>query len=85
MDFANLGLNLGVVAGIIGITRVVTTFDKDSKLARWYPLIPAVLSIAAAAFLTSPWAWGEYGKNVIIYVGSATYLYKFGKTTVFDK
>lgn len=82
MDFANLGLNMGVVAGIIALTKVLTSIDKDGKYSRLYPIIPAVLGIGAAAFTTDPLTWQEFGKNFLIYVGAATYIYKVGKTTV---
>jgi len=85
MDFSNLGLNMAVVGGIIAITKVITGFDKKGKYARWYPVIPAVLGIAAAIFATSPFVWRTFGNNAIIYTGAATYLYKVGKTTILDK
>lgn len=82
MDFLNLGINTAVVAGIIAITKVITGFDKEGKYARWYPIIPAILGIAAAILATSPFAWRTFGNNALIYTGAATYLYKVGKTTV---
>jgi len=82
MDFLNLGINTAVVAGIIAITKVITGFDKEGKYARWYPVIPAILGIAAAYFATAPFVWRTFGNNALIYTGAATYLYKVGKTTV---
>lgn len=85
MDFSDLGINMAVVGGIIAITRIITTLDKENKLVRYYPVIPAVLAVAVAAFQTEPFSWQAFGTNFFIYVGAATYIYKFGKTTLLNK
>lgn len=82
MDLTNLGLDMLVVGGIISITKVVTSYDKKKKYKRWYPVIPCLLGVVVAYFLTDPFLWKAFGNNVIAYVGAPTYLYKFGKTTV---
>ena len=79
MDFAMVGINLAIVAGIIGITEVVKTFLPE-KLKRFTILVPTILGVVAAVVLGLSGGWKEVLKDCIIYVGSATYVWKFGKT-----
>jgi hypothetical protein len=53
MDFAKLGVNLGIVAGIIGITEVVKLVLPPA-LVKFVILIPAILGAVAAVAL----GWG---------------------------
>lgn len=86
IDLTQIGINIGVIAGIMGITEVVKLQMKGWEPAgRVIILVPLVLALAAALFLTRPFGWQEYGENAIIYCGSATYLFKFGKTTIGGK
>jgi hypothetical protein len=75
MDLVSLGINLAVIAGIIALTQVIKKQDKDGKLARFYVLVPLVLGIVAAVFVTVPLTWQGVGANAIIYAGVASYLY----------
>jgi hypothetical protein len=81
MDFARLGVNLGIVAGIIGITEVVKLILPPS-LVKFVILIPTILGAVAALALGWGEGWTTIVKNCIIYVGAATYIWKFGKTVV---
>jgi hypothetical protein len=81
MDFAKLGVNLGIVAGIIGITEVVKLVLPPA-LVKFVILIPAILGAVAAVALGWGDGWTTILKNCIIYVGAATYIYKFGKTVI---
>lgn len=82
MDFANLGIDLAIVAAIIALTEVAKSLDPAKKLARFYILIPTILGVAAAFIVSRPLQWQEVAKNIVLYVGAATYLFKFGKTVV---
>jgi TRAP-type C4-dicarboxylate transport system permease small subunit len=80
MDFAFVGINLAIVAGIVGLTEVIKVIIPD-KLKRFILLVPTVLGLAAALIM----GWGsvkEVLKDCIIYVGAATYIWKFGKTVI---
>ena len=79
MDFAMLGINLAIVGGIIGITEVVKTFIPD-VLKRYVILVPTILGVVAAVVLGLSGGWKEVVKDAIIYVGAATYIWRFGKT-----
>jgi hypothetical protein len=81
MDFAKLGVNLGIVAGIIGITEVIK-FILPVTLTKFVIIIPAILGAVAAVALEWGEGWTTIVKNCIIYVGAATYIWKFGKTVV---
>ena len=85
MNLLELGVNGAVIGGIIALTKVLIGFDKDKKFERYYPILPGILGILAAVFITVPLRWQEFGKNSMIYGPAAAYIYKLGKTTVFDK
>ncbi len=91
MDIMTLGADAAVIGAIIGITKVITSVEewinmkKITDYPRYYPLIPAVLGAIAAVFMTRPLGWQEYGRNFLIYVGTSTYIYKLGKTTLLNK
>lgn len=80
MNLEALGINTAVLAGIIGLTALIKKADTKSRLKRFYVLIPLVLGIVAAVFLTQPLTWQAVGVNAIIYAGVAAYLYDFRKT-----
>ena len=80
MDIAFIGINLGIVAGIVGLTEVIKVIIPDN-FKRFILLVPTVLGLAAA--LIMGWGdWKEVLKDCIIYVGAATYVFKFGKTVI---
>jgi glucose-6-phosphate-specific signal transduction histidine kinase len=81
MDFLSLGINLAVVAGIIGITEMVKTVLPE-KLLRFVILVPTILGVIAAMAIGWGGGWKEVVKDCIIYVGAATYIWRFGKTVV---
>jgi len=78
MDLLTAGLNLSVIVAIIAITQVIKTIDMKNVLKQWYVLIPLVLGIIAAIFMTTPWVWKTFGLNAIIYAGVSSYLYQAG-------
>lgn len=79
MTLEALGIDTLVLAGIIGLTAVIKWRDKKQRFKRFYVLIPLLLGIAAAFFLTQPLTWQGVGRNAIIYAGVAAYLYDFKK------
>ncbi len=81
MDFALLGVNLAVIAGIIGITEGVKLILPPA-LTKFIIIIPAILGVVAAVALGWGKGWTEVVTNSIIYVGAATYIWKFGKTVI---
>jgi hypothetical protein len=84
MDLA-LVLDMSVITSIIAITKVVTSFDSQRKLARIYPVFPLILAAIAAIFFTTPLEWQAYGANLFKFSAGAAYIFKFGKTTVLGK
>lgn len=83
MDIMSIGLDLGVIAGIMGITEAVKRLDSDNRLKRYYVLIPLFLGVVAALVTASPFALQAVGKQALIYVGVSTYLYTTGKKLMF--
>lgn len=81
MDFALSGVNLAIIAGIIGLTEVVKLI-LPVTLTKFVIIIPAVLGAVAAVALGWGLPWGEIVVKAIIYVGAATYIFKFGKTVI---
>jgi hypothetical protein len=75
VDLLQLGIDLGVIAGIIGLTQVVKSFDKARKLERWYVLVPVVFGLGAAVALTSPLSVQGVARNGIAYAGVAALAY----------
>jgi hypothetical protein len=84
MDIMAIGLNLGVIAGIIGLTEVVKRV-VPVKLEGWVIVVPLVLGILAAMGLTQPLEWQGVVVNAIIYAGASTYAWKLGKTILVGK
>jgi hypothetical protein len=80
MDFSQLGLNLGVVAGIVGITQAIKRIVIKKRIEpRAVLLIPLALGAIGAAFLTIPWDWQAYGEKAISYAGVSCLVYMLGK------
>lgn len=80
MTLEALGINTAVLAGIIGLTALIKKADTRNRFKRVYVLIPLLLGIGAAFFVTEPITWQGVGTNAIIYAGVAAYLYDFKKT-----
>ena len=74
-----IGLNAGVIAGIVALTTMIKSLDKNKRLKRFYTLIPFALGILASVFLTQPFQWQQFGLNCLIYASIASYMYTTGK------
>ena len=75
MDLLQLGIDLGVVAGIIGLTQAAKSFDKGKKLERFYVLVPVLLGLIAGVALTSPLTVAGVARAGIAYGGVAALAY----------
>jgi hypothetical protein len=74
-DITQLGLNVGVVLGILAITQVIKNIDTKNKYKRFYVLIPLALSFLAGFAVTKPLEFQDFLNNVLMYVGGSVYLY----------
>lgn len=81
MDFLSLGIDAAVIAGIIGLSQVVKAL-LPVKFNQFVILVPTILGAAAGVALGWGGTWGQVVTKVIIYVGAATYIYRFGKTVI---
>lgn len=79
MDLLQGAIDLGVIAGIIGLTQAIKTIDKAKKLEKWYILIPVVLGLGAAIPLSSPLSVALIARNGIAYAGVAALAYMMRK------
>ncbi len=84
MDILTIGLNAGIIAGIIGLTEVIKKIIPV-KLEGWVIIVPLLLGVAAAVGLTKPLEWQGVVVNAIIYAGASTYAWKLGKTILVGK
>ena len=84
IDFMNL-IDMAIIGAIMGLMEVLKGFDKEKKLARFYPLAVLLMGLAAAAFKAVPFTWQTFGYNTLLYVGASSFVFKFGKTTVLGK
>ena len=89
MDISTLGFNAVAIALVVALTKVLTeTLDKDKKLSRWYPLLPALLAIPAAILTAKPLAWSNWQAIAWSWAGIAgfaSWAYKTGKSTILGK
>ena len=85
MDFGSLGINTGLVAGIVAITQLLKKLDKESKFKKYYILIPLIFGIGASFLITTPLAAKDVIVNAIIYAGVSGYIYKSGKLALKGK
>jgi hypothetical protein len=85
MDITTIGIDMAIVGGIIALCNVIKGFDSTTKYKRFYPVLPLALGLLAAYFKTDPFAWKAFGLAGIIYVGTSSYMFQFGKTTLFGK
>lgn len=81
MDLLTLGIDAAVVAGIIGLTEVVKSFIPE-RIKKYVILVPTLLGAVAGVALGWGLPWGQVVTKVIIYVGAATYIFRFGKTVI---
>jgi hypothetical protein len=84
IDLSNL-LDMGIIGAIIAIMQVLKSFDVNKKFTRFYPLGVLILALAAAAFKSMPLTWQTFGYNAMLYAGTSSFIFKFGKTTVLGK
>lgn len=78
-------VEMGMIAAILALTEVIKSFDTGKKFWRLYPVIPLVLGVAAAFATADAITFQNVLEKSILYVGPATYIFKFGKTTVMGK
>lgn len=79
MDFANFGIDLGIIAAIIAIVRQLTKLDKAKKYKNFYWLFPLPFALAVAFFKTDPFLLKAFGSNIILYGGAAVWAYNARK------
>lgn len=85
MDVLNLfpGVNVGMVAGIIGILLGVRFADPKKKLGKGAYIIGAmVLGFLGAALVVKPFTLSGWITSGISHAGAASILYQFGKLVI---
>jgi small basic protein len=86
MDFVNLGLDVSILAAIVGISELIKNqIDKEDKFKKFYVLLPFFISAVASIFITENLGWQEYLKNVFIYTGISSYGYNVIKSSIIKK
>lgn len=86
MDFTSLGLDASILFAIVGISELIKNkLDKKNKFKRFYILLPLIISFIAAIFVSEPFTWQEYLKNVFIYTGVSSYGYNVIKNSIPNK
>ena len=84
MDFMNV-VDMVIIGAIMALMEIVKSLDANKKYRRYYPLLVAVLGVAAALFKANPLNWQTIGYQIMVYVAVPSYIFKFGKTTVMGK
>jgi hypothetical protein len=80
MDFINLGIDASILGAIVGISELIKNkLDAGNKFKKFYILLPLILSFVAALFITEPFGWQLYLKNVFVYTGISSYGYNMIK------
>lgn len=82
MSFESLGLDITVLAGIVGLTETIKKIDKKNVLKKFYVYIPIVIAAVGAYLVTSPFDWKQLLINIIVYTGVAGYGYDLIKKTI---
>jgi hypothetical protein len=78
MDLGSLGVNVSVLIAIVGIAEYVKNqLDTKNRFKKYYVVLPLILSVIAAIFITEPLQWQSYLQNVFIYAGISAYGYDF--------
>jgi hypothetical protein len=72
---SQIGVNVGLVAGVIGICEYLKRLDKKNTFKNFYVVLPIVISALAAILVTQPWDWEKYLINVITYAGVSSLAY----------
>lgn len=86
MDFTSLGLDASILFAIVGISELIKNkLDKENKFKKFYVLLPLIISFIAATFVSEPFTWQEYLKNVFIYTGISSYAYDLIKNKISNK
>lgn len=73
-DWESLGVNTGIIAGIITITQIVKQFFPDN-LKKYIVIVPIVLS--AGVFFVA--GGNQPAENVLFWAAAAAYLFKVGQ------
>lgn len=84
VDVLNLfpGVNMGMVAGVIGILLGVRAASGD-KLPKWVYIVGAmILGFIAALVVVEPFTWKGWIISGITHAGAASILYQTGKLIV---
>ena len=84
MDFMNM-VDMVIIGAIMALMEIIKSLDARKKYKRFYPLLVALLGVAAALFKADPLDWQTVGYQVMVYVAVPSYIFKFGKTTVMGK
>jgi len=78
-DITSLGLDMGIILGIIFIGQFVKKFlskcNIPTKHKKWFIFMPLGLSLLAALVATRPLAVQDFFKNLIVYTGASSYIY----------
>ena len=82
IGFPALGVNGGLILGIIMLTEALKKLDKKKRFKKFYIIIPLVLGIGAAFLMTEPLAFKDVSINAIVYAGVSGYFYKSGKLAI---
>lgn len=84
MDFMNM-VDMVIIGAIMAVMEIIKSLDTGKKFRRLYPLLVAVLGVAAALFKADPLDWQTVGYQIMVYVAVPSYIFKFGKTTLMGK
>lgn len=82
MTLESLGLDLTVLAGIVGLTETIKKVDKNDALKQFYVYIPMAVAAIGAYLVTDPFDWRQLVINIIVYTGVAGYGYDFIRKTL---
>lgn len=86
MELSTLGLNTGLIVGLIGLCEFIKRFDTGEKLKRFYPLLPLLLGAGASVVMTlseGAWDWKAFAISALTYAGVASLAYNLVKKTFF--
>jgi hypothetical protein len=82
MEALNLfaGVNLAMIAGIIGVLLGVKLIDRKGVLGKGFFVAAAMLlGFLGAAFVVKPFTIKEWIPSGVAHAGAASILYQFGK------
>lgn len=82
MDLTNLGVDASILFAIVGISELIKNkLDRKDKFKKFYVLLPLLISLIAGLFVSDPFTWQEYLRNVFIYTGISSYGYNLIKNS----